>query len=97
MCNYILETASFSIRNLKINNDEENWNFPLNESKGEDVHDNKGRIIGLSQALPGSSIVRIIGNSYFNLTLPLHRVSPLHRKSRNSTYTIKTLSYPQYL
>lgn len=46
MCNYILETASFSIRNLKINNDEENWNFPLNESKGEDVHDNKGRIIG---------------------------------------------------
>ena len=30
MCNYILETASFSIRNLKINNDEENWNFPLN-------------------------------------------------------------------
>ena len=24
MCNYILETASFSIRNLKINNDEEN-------------------------------------------------------------------------
>ena len=34
MCNYILETASFSIRNLKINNDEENLNFPLNESKG---------------------------------------------------------------
>lgn len=46
MCNHILETASFSIRNLKISNNEEAWHFPLNESRGEDVHDSKGKIIG---------------------------------------------------
>lgn len=46
MCDHILETASFSIRNLKISNNEETWNFPLNESSGEDVHDSEGRIIG---------------------------------------------------
>lgn len=46
MCDHILETASFSIRNLKISNHEEIWNFPLNESSGEDVHDSEGRIIG---------------------------------------------------
>lgn len=46
MCNHILETASFSIRNLAVSNGEETWHFPLNESKGEDVHDEKGKIIG---------------------------------------------------
>lgn len=46
MCNHILETASFSIRNLTISNDEEAWHFPLNESKGEAVHDDKGKVIG---------------------------------------------------
>lgn len=46
MCDHILETASFSIRNLKISNHKETWDFPLNESSGEDVHDSEGRIIG---------------------------------------------------
>ena len=46
MCNHILETASFSIRNLAIGNNGEVCRFPLNESKGEDVHDSKGRIVG---------------------------------------------------
>lgn len=46
MCNHILETASFSIRNLIVTNNGEIYQFPLNESNGEDVHDNKGRIIG---------------------------------------------------
>lgn len=46
MCNHILETASFSIRNLTIINDKETWHFPLNESKGEEVHDSKGKVIG---------------------------------------------------
>ncbi len=46
MCNHIRETASFSIRNLTVSNDEENWYFPLNESKGEDVHESKGKVIG---------------------------------------------------
>lgn len=46
MCNYILDTASFSIRNLIISNGKETWHFPLNESKGEDVHDSYGKVIG---------------------------------------------------
>lgn len=46
MCNYILETASFSLRNLTISNGKQSWHFPLNESKGEKVHDGEGKIIG---------------------------------------------------
>lgn len=46
MCNYILETASFSIRNLVISNGKETWHFPLKESKGEEVHDSYGKVIG---------------------------------------------------
>ena len=46
ICNHILDTASFSIRNLTISNGEETWHFPLNESKGEEVHDSKGKIVG---------------------------------------------------
>lgn len=46
MYNHILETASFSIRNLTISTDEGDWNFPLNESKGEDVHESNGKITG---------------------------------------------------
>lgn len=46
MCNHILETASFSIRNLTVSNNREISHFPLNESKGEDVHDDKGRVVG---------------------------------------------------
>ena len=46
MCNHILETASFSIRNLVVSNGEETWNFPLNESQGEEVHDSKGNLVG---------------------------------------------------
>ncbi len=46
MCNHILETASFSIRNLTMSNGGETWHFPLNESQGEKVHDSTGKIIG---------------------------------------------------
>lgn len=46
MCNHILETASFSIRNLTISNEADTWHFPLNESKGEEVHDSRGKVIG---------------------------------------------------
>lgn len=46
MCNHILETASFSIRNLTISNGKETWQFPLNESQGEKVHDSRGKVIG---------------------------------------------------
>lgn len=46
MCDYILETASFSIRNLTISNGKKNWYFPLNESKGENVHDSQGETVG---------------------------------------------------
>ena len=31
ICNHILDTASFSIRNLTISNGEETWHFPLRE------------------------------------------------------------------
>lgn len=46
MCDYILEIASFSIRNLSISNGKKIWNIPLNESSGEFVHDSSGKIIG---------------------------------------------------
>lgn len=59
MCNYILETASFSLRNLTIGNGERSWHFPLNESKGEEVHDSQGRVVGHI-----TNPVWLINNSY---------------------------------
>lgn len=46
MCDHILETASFSIRNLTVGNGKESRTFPLNENKGEEVHDHKGKVVG---------------------------------------------------
>lgn len=46
MCDYILETASFSIWNLSVSNGKKTWKIPLDESSGEDVHDDKGEVIG---------------------------------------------------
>ncbi|WP_148302039.1 hypothetical protein [Bacteroides faecichinchillae] len=46
MYDYILETASFSIRNLSVANEKRKWTFPLNESHGENVHDSSGTILG---------------------------------------------------
>lgn len=60
MCNHILETASFSIRNLTIDNGKEVWNFPLNESQGEEVHDSKGEVVGQI-----TNPVWLINHSYY--------------------------------
>ena len=46
MCDYILEIASFSIRNLSVSNGKKTWRMPLNESHSEEVHDAEGNIIG---------------------------------------------------
>lgn len=46
MCDYILEIASFSIRNLSVSNGKKKWDIPLNESHGEEVHDVAGDVIG---------------------------------------------------
>lgn len=46
MCEHILETASYFIRNLSVQTDTEKWQFPLNESRGNEVHDSTGKVIG---------------------------------------------------
>ncbi len=46
MCDHILETASFSICGLKVGLDGKVFEFPLDESAGNDVHTLDGRIMG---------------------------------------------------
>jgi DNA-binding SARP family transcriptional activator len=46
MTRNIVESASFSIRDLRISADGEERVLPLNESKGEDVHDSTGNVAG---------------------------------------------------
>lgn len=53
MCDYILEIASFSIRNLSVSNGKKTWRMPLNESHSEEVHDAEGNIIGHVKILFG--------------------------------------------
>jgi hypothetical protein len=45
-CEYILDVASYAIRNLSLTDGEEIMIFPLNESSGEDVHDSRGHVVG---------------------------------------------------
>lgn len=59
MYDHILETASFSIRNLTISNGTKSWHFPLNENKGENVHDSQGNVIGHIK-----NPIWLINNSY---------------------------------
>lgn len=47
MYHHILETASFVLRDLHIAYDNKTfWDFPLNESHGEEVHDSRGDVVG---------------------------------------------------
>lgn len=46
MCDYILETASFFMRNLEISNETRTWEIPLDENDGEDVHNRQGDVTG---------------------------------------------------
>lgn len=43
---YILDIPSFAIRNLTVKGDRKQFDFPLNESRGNDVHDTRGRKMG---------------------------------------------------
>lgn len=43
---YILDQASFALRNLSIADSKKVWNVPLDESEGNEVHDDKGNVIG---------------------------------------------------
>lgn len=70
---------------------------PSMKAKGKMCTTTKEELSDMSQTLPGSSIVRIIGNRYFNLTLPLHRVSPLHRKAGILHIQSRLYHYLQYL
>lgn len=60
MYNHILETASFSIRRLTACTHYGKWEFPLNESKGNAVHDSKGEVTGHIQ-----NPVWLINNAYY--------------------------------
>lgn len=72
MCDYILETASFSIRNLTIGNGEKSWHFPLNENRGEDVHDSQGKVIGHI-----TNPIWLINNSYhWNPVFQYYSITP---------------------
>lgn len=46
MYRHILETASFCLQDLRIACDDKSWSFPLDESRGEDVHDSHGVTTG---------------------------------------------------
>lgn len=43
---HLLDVPSFAIRNLKVTGNKHSYSFPLNESKGEDVHDEQGKPLG---------------------------------------------------
>lgn len=43
---HILDLAAFAIRNLSISDAKQTWNMPLNESHGNEVHDDKGNVMG---------------------------------------------------
>lgn len=60
MYSHILETASFSIRHLTACTSYGKWEFPLNESKGNAVHDSKGEVTGHIQ-----NPVWLINDAYY--------------------------------
>ncbi|MDU1905189.1 MAG: DNA-binding transcriptional activator [Dysgonomonas sp.] len=58
--NNSVDVPSFSIRNLSVQGDKNNFIFPLNENEGNDVHDSKGKIVGKV-----TNPVWLINNSYY--------------------------------
>lgn len=46
MYRHILETASFCLHDLRVECDGRSWAFPLDESRGEAVHDSLGSVTG---------------------------------------------------
>lgn len=59
-CEYILDVASFAIRNLFVSDGKKDWVMPLNESKGEEVHDSTGKVRGYV-----TNPVWLINRSYY--------------------------------
>jgi len=43
---YVVDVPDFSIKDLTVSSDIQKYVFPLNESKGNDVHDVNGKVIG---------------------------------------------------
>lgn len=46
---HIMETASFCLYGLRVECDGRRWDFPLDESHGNDVHDSRGVVVGQVQ------------------------------------------------
>ncbi len=46
MSDHIIDVPSFEIRNLRIRGARNEYDFPLDESEGEDVHDSHGKAVG---------------------------------------------------
>jgi two-component SAPR family response regulator len=55
-----VDIPSFSMRNLFVKGDKNSFIFPFNESKGNDVHDSEGKIIGQV-----TNPVWLINNAYY--------------------------------
>jgi len=43
---FSVESPAFAIKNLSVGNENEKYNFPLNESSGEIVHDESKKVVG---------------------------------------------------
>lgn len=43
---FIVDVPTFALRNLKIENAQQHYFFPLNENKGEEVHESSGEVYG---------------------------------------------------
>ncbi len=59
MHDYILETASFALKNLQVGDGKRTWRMPLDESAGELVHDSGHKAIGRVK-----NPIWLIGRSY---------------------------------
>lgn len=43
---YVIDIPTYSLRNLTVSDGEKKYHFPLNESSGEDVHDDHKKVMG---------------------------------------------------
>lgn len=43
---FIVDVPTFALRNLRIENKQQHYFFPLSENKGEEVHENSGEVYG---------------------------------------------------
>lgn len=43
---FIVDVPTFALRNLKIENTQQHYFFPLSENEGEDVHESSGKVYG---------------------------------------------------